>query len=131
MLVREDFHDEWTSTFWQLSGTWLLCAAVGLSGAAGIAMLVRRLCVAWALGLARHSRSPLGGDATWQALAIDGQWRRALRLLREMEEAGVELTLEVYNQVLSAMAKDKQVDKALGMLSTMRERTPLARGPGP
>lgn len=57
-----------------------------------------------------------------KALALDGQWRRALRLLKEMEEVGVELNLIVYNQVLSAMAKDKQVDKALGMLATMRER---------
>jgi len=56
-----------------------------------------------------------------KALALDGQWRRALRLLREMQEMGVQPNLITYNQVLSAMSKDKQVEKALGMLEEMRQ----------
>lgn len=57
-----------------------------------------------------------------KALAIDGQWRRAIRLMREMREIGVEPNLNTYNQVLAAMTKDKQVDKALEMLVEMREK---------
>lgn len=57
-----------------------------------------------------------------KALALDGQWRRVLRLLREIREAGLEADLSTYNWVLSAMAKDKQVDRALVMLGEMREK---------
>ncbi|CAK0823739.1 unnamed protein product, partial [Prorocentrum cordatum] len=55
-----------------------------------------------------------------RALALDGQWRRCLRLMKEMADAGLEVNILTHNQVLAAMAKDKQVDKALAMLHEMR-----------
>lgn len=58
-----------------------------------------------------------------KALALDGQFRRALRLMREMKDLGLELDIVKYNWVLSAMAKDKQVERALAMLEEMREAT--------
>lgn len=58
-----------------------------------------------------------------KALALDGQFRRALRLMREMKDFGLELDIVKYNWVLSAMAKDKQVKRALAMLEEMREMT--------
>lgn len=57
-----------------------------------------------------------------KALAIDGQWRRAVRLVREMRDIGVEPNIISYNLLLQAMSKDKQVDKALGILAEMRDR---------
>ncbi|CAK9090545.1 unnamed protein product [Durusdinium trenchii] len=57
-----------------------------------------------------------------KALALDGQFRRALRLLREMKEIGIELDIIKYNWVLAAMAKDKQVQRALAMLEEMRQK---------
>lgn len=57
-----------------------------------------------------------------KALAVDGQWRRALRLLREMREIGLVPNEITYNEVLAATAKDKQVERALGLLVEMREK---------
>jgi len=57
-----------------------------------------------------------------RALALDGQWRRALRLLREMKDNGISIDVAVYNEVLSAMAKDKKVEKALSLLVDMRDK---------
>eukprot|EP00933_Yihiella_yeosuensis_P022687 TRINITY_DN17829_c1_g1_i1.p1 TRINITY_DN17829_c1_g1~~TRINITY_DN17829_c1_g1_i1.p1 ORF type:complete len:611 (+),score=148.89 TRINITY_DN17829_c1_g1_i1:32-1834(+) len=57
-----------------------------------------------------------------KALALDGQWRRSIRLVREMKEVGIEPTLVTYNWILSAMQKDKQVEKALSMLTEMSEK---------
>mmetsp|Transcript_96076 Transcript_96076/g.170504 ORF Transcript_96076/g.170504 Transcript_96076/m.170504 type:complete len:584 (+) Transcript_96076:23-1774(+) len=57
-----------------------------------------------------------------KALALDGQWRRANRLTREMADVGVEPDIVTYNWILSAMAKDKQVERALKMLDEMRAK---------
>ncbi|CAJ1344583.1 unnamed protein product [Effrenium voratum] len=57
-----------------------------------------------------------------KALALDGQFRRALRLLREMKDVGIELDIAKYNLVLAAMAKDKQVDRALAMLAEIKQK---------
>lgn len=56
-----------------------------------------------------------------KALAVDGQWRRAKRLIREMGELGITQNLITFNQVLQAMCKDRQADKALEFLEEMRE----------
>ncbi|CAE8619334.1 unnamed protein product, partial [Polarella glacialis] len=58
-----------------------------------------------------------------KALALDGQWRRALRLIREMQDAGIQPDLVTYNWVLSAMQKDKQVERAMTMLTEMQEKS--------
>jgi len=57
-----------------------------------------------------------------KALALDGQFRRALRLLREMKDLSIELDISKYNWVLAAMAKDKQVERALAMLEEMKQK---------
>ena len=54
--------------------------------------------------------------------AKNGLGTKALEILREMEEVGVEADLITYNTVCSALAKTGRVDQAAGMLEEMQQR---------
>lgn len=50
-----------------------------------------------------------------------GQWERALRLLQEMREAGVQPDLVIYNMLLSACDSAGQLRPALRVLREMKD----------
>jgi pentatricopeptide repeat protein len=60
------------------------------------------------------------------ALAKKLQWRRALNLLDLMEELGVPKTLSIYNAVLTACAKAREVAQAKALLIRMQKRDGIA-----
>ncbi|CAN0132135.1 unnamed protein product [Ectocarpus sp. 4 AP-2014] len=60
--------------------------------------------------------------ATITACGNSGQWEQALRLLREMSEAGVEADALTYSAAISVLAREARLPEAFRLIREMSER---------